>query len=282
MALLGAMKRSIDWARPPLPGHAPVHGVTLPELLTGLTIGLLLAWAAVGLLASTRALSRQTLDGAELMAQANNAMRLIGSQLRQAGAVELQPLNPMAPLSEHSFVYSPHFDGLDLDGDGVGDGGPVWGLDGPQGSADTLLLSFENRSASISPDCLGAGTAKNLHRVDSRFFVSRGRLMCQGSSNAATPQPVADSLEDFQVRYALRLGNDNRATLQWLDADQMAGRWPQVIAVQVCLQMVGAVGGPRLEGASFQGCNGLDQAREGHRRIVLRNTFVMRGGGRVR
>lgn len=276
------MKRSTVLSPSPVPGQGPVRGLSLLELLTGLAIGLLLALAAVGLLASTRALSRQTLDGAELMAQANNAMRLIGSQLRPAGAVELQPLNPMAPLSEHTFVYSPHFDGLDLDGDGVGDGGHVWGLDGPQGSADTLVLSFENRSASISPDCLGAGTAKALHRVDSRFFMSRGRLMCQGSSNAATPQPVAEALEDFQLRYALRLGTGDSATVQWLDADQISGRWPQVLAVQVCLQMVGAVGGPRLEGPSFQGCNGLDQAHEGRRHIVLRNTFVLRGVGRVR
>ncbi len=276
------MRLSNVLPRAPVPCQGAVRGVSLPELLAGLAIGLLLALAAVGLLASTRVLSRQTLDGAELMAQANNAMRLIGSQLRPAGAVELQLLNPAAPLSEHTFVYSPHFDGLDLDGDGVGDGGHVWGLDGPQGSADTLVLSFENRSASISPDCLGAGTAKTLHRVDSRFFVSGGRLMCRGSSNAATPQPVAESLEDFQVRYALRLGSGDLATLQWLDADQMAGRWPQVLAVQVCLQMVGVVGGPRLEGPSFQGCNGLDQAQEGRRHIVLRNTFVLRGLGHVR
>jgi len=276
------MKRSTVLPRSPGPCRGPVRGVSLPELLTGLAIGLLLALAAVGLLASSRVLSGQTLDGAELVAQANNAMRLIGSQSRPAGAVELQLLNPTAPLSEHTFVYSSQFDGLDLDGDGVADGGHVWGLDGRQGSADTLVLSSENRSASISPDCLGAGTAKTLHRVDSRFFVSRGRLMCRGSSNAAVPQPVVESLEDFQVRYALRLGAGDSATLQWLDADQMAGRWPQVLAVQVCLQLVGAVGGPRLEGRSFQGCNGLDQAHEGRRHIVLRNTFVLRGVGRVR
>lgn len=279
------MTLSPFFLRAPASGWGPargVRGVSLPELLLGLAIGLLVAWAAVGLLASTRVLSRQTVDGAELMAQANNAMRLIGHQLRPAGAIELLALNPSAPPSEQVFVYSPHFDGLDLDGDGVGDGGHVWGQDGPQGTPDTLVLSFENRSAGITPDCLGAGTAKALHRVDSRFFMREGRLMCRGSSNPAAPQPVADSLEDFQLRYALRLGADDGATLQWLDADQMAGRWPQVRAVQVCLQVVGAVGGPRLEGASFQGCNGLDQVHDGRRHIVLRNTFVLRGVGRVR
>lgn len=263
------------------PWSRPVRGMTLPALLVGLTIGLLVAFSAVGLLASTRVLSRQTLDGTELMAQANNAMRLIGSQARPAGAVELQPLHPAASVSDQTFVFSPDFDGLDLDGDGVADEGHVWGQDGPQGKPDTLVLSFESRSASISPDCLGAGTAATLHRVESRFFMKQGRLLCLGSSNPKTPQPVADSLEDFQVRYALRLGAGDSATQQWLDADQMAGRWPQVVAVQVCLQMVGAVGGPYLEGRSFQGCNGLDQVHDGRRHLVLRNTFVLRGKGQV-
>lgn len=272
--------------RPPDRGiaacHGQMRGVLLPELLTGLTIGLLVAMAAVGLLASTRVLSRQTLDGVDLMAQANNAMRLIGSQLRPAGAVELDMLDPAAPLSEQRFAYSQRFEGLDLDGDSAPDGGHVWGQDGPGGGPDTLALSFEARSPSISPDCLGAGTSKSLQRVESRFFVSRGRLMCLGSSNPAVPQPVADSLEDFQVRYALRSGVGVGATQQWLDAAQIAGRWRQVVAVQVCLQMVGGVAGPHLTGRSFRACRGVEQAHDGRRHVVLGQTFVLRGMGRVR
>lgn len=276
------MKWSVFHRQAPEVRHRPAHGVSLPDLLTGLAVGLLVALAAVGLLASTRVLSRQTLDEAELMAQANNAMRLIGSQARPAGAVELLPLNPTSPPAEQSFVYSQRFDGLDVDGDGLADGAYVWGLDGPTGAGDTLVLSFENRSASITPDCLGAGTAKGLHRVDSRFFLREGRLMCQGSSNPGTAQPVAESLEDFQVRYALLQGVGGAATLQWLDAAQVAGRWLQVLAIQVCLQRVGSVGGPRLEGRSFLACSGLEQAHDGRRHIVLRNTFVLRGAGRPR
>lgn len=271
--------------RPPWPDrarHCAAQGVSLPEMLAGLAIGLLVALAAVGLLASTRVLSRQALDEAELMAQATNAMRLIGSQARPAGAVELLPLNPASPGAEQRFAFSPRFDGLDLDGDGVGDRSHVWGLDGPEGFGDTLVLSFENRSASITPDCLGAGTAKALYRVDSRFFMRAGRLMCQGSSNPATAQPVAESLEDFRVRYGLLQGAGAATSLQWLAAGQVAGRWRQVSALQVCLQMVGAVGGPRLAGRTFRACNGLEQAHDGRLHIVLRHTYALRGVGRMR
>jgi len=270
---------------PPWPVRArsrAAPGVSLPELLAGLAIGLLVALAALGLLASTRVLSRQALDEAELMAQATNAMRLIGSQARPAGAVELLALNPASSLAAQSFVFSRRFDGLDLDGDGVGDQGHVWGLDGPEGGGDTLVLSFESRSAGITPDCLGAGTAKALSRVDSRFFMRAGRLMCQGSSNPAAAQPVAESLEDFRVRYGLLQGSGAATTLQWLAAGQVAGRWRQVSALQVCLQMVGAVGGPRPAGRSFRACNGLEKAHDGRQHLVLRHTFALRGVGRMR
>ena len=169
-------------------------GFSLLELMVGLAIGLLVVGAAVGFLASNRVMSSQSIDQAELMAQANHAMRLIGNQLRPAGAVELRAVNPGAPTVDQTFAFSNRFDGLDIDGDGQPDGGYVWGQDGVQGGPDTLLLSFESRSPSMTPDCLGAGTAAPLARVDSRFSVSTGRLLCQGSSNAGAPQPVAESL----------------------------------------------------------------------------------------
>lgn len=259
-----------------------MQGLSLLELLVGLAVGLLVAMAAVGFLASTRVISSQSIDEAELTAQANNAMRLIGSQLRPAGAVELQALSPAAALVDQTFVFSNRFDGLDLDGDGQTDGGYVWGQEGAAGAPDTLVTSFESRSAGMTPDCLGAGTAATMQRVDSRFFVGSGRLLCQGSSNAGAPQPVAESLEDFQLRFAVRTGDGNAASQQWLNADQVAARWRQVRAVEVCLQMVGALGGPRLEGAQFVGCRGTPQAQDGRRHIVLRNVFVIRGAGRLR
>lgn len=259
-----------------------MQGLSLLELLIGLAVGLLVVLAAMGFMASTRVIASQSIDEAGLMAQANNAMRLIGSQLRPAGAVELQALSPAAALVDQVFVFSSRFDGLDLNGDDRGDGEYVWGREGTAGAPDTLAMSFESRSARMTPDCLGAGTAATLQRVDSRFYLSNGGLLCQGSSNTVIPQPVAESVEDFQVRFAVRTGDGNAASQQWLNADQVAGRWRQVKAVEVCLQLVSASRGPWLNGSQFVGCGDTPQAQDGRRHIVLRNVFVIRGAGRLR
>lgn len=258
------------------------RGVSLLETLIGLAVGLLVVLTAVGFLASTRLISSHSTDEAGLMAQANNAMRLIGSQLRPAGSVELLALNRTAALVDQVFVFSNRFDGLDLDNDRQPDGGYVWGQEGANGASDTLVLSFESRSARMTPDCLGAGTAASLGRVDSRFYLRTGRLLCLGSGNPNFAQPVAESVEDFQVRYAVRSGDGATARQQWTQADRMDGLWRQVRAVEVCLQMVGTLGGPRQEGRQFVGCNGQAQAYDGRRHIVLRNVFVIRGAGRLR
>src|SRR5690606_38077148 len=66
------------------------RGVTLIELLVGITIGLLTIAVAMGALMVSRGVSGTVSDSALIQQQASYAFRVIGQQLRQAGSVKLK------------------------------------------------------------------------------------------------------------------------------------------------------------------------------------------------
>jgi len=249
-------------------------GLSMVELLVGLTIGVFVLIAALGSLVLTRTSGTVIADSASLISQGNQAMRLIGFHLRQGGAIELRPVDPAAAPGSRLYQFSDLFNGND------GTGRVVEGVEGGA-SPDTLIISYETRTDAVSRDCLGAATAAGLPRVQNRFFVSAQSLMCEGSSGG-TAQAVLDQIEDFQVGYWVRQGAAPASTLVLRDASQVAGAggWANVVAVEVCLQLPGTISShPTAAGSTFLNCRDVATAQDGRQRLVLRSTLHLRNQG---
>ncbi len=179
--------------KPPSPdlSHLPhtQRGLSLVELLIGITIGLLVVIAALGSLSFTQVTSTAVGDSARLQQRANSAFRTMGFQLRQAGATEVAQAGPAVRFS------SGQFNGWN------GAGRNLDGVEGSGSTPDTLRLSYEDGSG--ARDCLGnPPTTTAGIRVDNVFYVDAGRLMCKGADG--TIQAILDGVEDFQVTYGLQ------------------------------------------------------------------------------
>ncbi|MET1115508.1 MAG: prepilin-type N-terminal cleavage/methylation domain-containing protein, partial [Comamonas sp.] len=73
----------------PSPSRRLQQGLTLIELLVGLTIGLMTITVAIGTLMISRQVSGATGEASQLQQQAAQAFRTIGQQARQAGSLRL-------------------------------------------------------------------------------------------------------------------------------------------------------------------------------------------------
>lgn len=246
-------------------GRPGQGGATLIELVTALAAGMLVVLAALATLALLQTSATLQGDASRLQQRIEVALHAIGWQLRQAGAVELRR------LPDGTVSFSTAFDGY------AGTGHAVSGDDGAQGRPDTLRVSHEDNAT--SRDCLGNRPNGNLAgvRVDSRFAVVSGELRCLGANAQTGAQVLIDGVEDFQVRYGLRDGGAAGALRRYVDAAGIAGRWSEVRAVSVCLQVRGE---GRLDAgsgtASPAGCNGNSLPADGRLRRVARATFHLR------
>jgi type IV pilus assembly protein PilW len=250
------------------------QGVSIIELLVGLTIGLLVVAAALGTLLISRGTSASVTDMSQLQQQGSYALRVIGMQFRQAGSIEV--IKTPAAL----YAFDDHFVGFD--------GGPtvVTGSDGANGLADKVSVSNQPSTvlATQRRDCLGTEVTTGI-RMDSTFYVDKGQLYCKGTAQgqgAAPNQPVIGNVADFQVSYRVQTASGTQAMTA--TAVEAATLWPSVTAIEICLDLQGAEGSnPNL--GSYQTCQ-LDSkgaaaraSRAGRLHLVYRNVFDLRTQG---
>ncbi len=257
--------------RPGFVGTSPrsQRGVSLVELLVGLTIGLLVIAAAIGTLVISRSASSTVSDASQLQQQGAYALRTMGMQMRQAGSIEL-----MKVVAPQGFEFNNEFSGV------AGAGQRVTGLEGAGGAPDTVTISNQpSQLASQARDCLGNSAAAGLGHIDSSFFVENGQLYCLGTNAASGKQSVIGNVADFQVRYRLVSGAAPNQTTRLLTADEVpaAGGWASVNAVETCLDLQGNDTGQPASG-NYINCQGATTARNGRLHLVLRNVFNLRTG----
>lgn len=270
---------------------AAQRGLSLMELLVGITIGLLVVIAALGTLASTQLTSTTVGDSARLQQKADFIFRSMGFQLRQAGAIDIAAPAPGSEVVAYSTAFT-GYGGL------TSPNLIVSGLEGASSSPDTLRVSYEEQ-VGVSRDCLGnlpIGTTTVDRRVDNQFSIgtgaNAGRLMCLGNGSA-TPQALADGVEDFQVTYGVRtvatpaLPIAPPAVRVPDDANYRefkAGTPPfgtaatpnAVNSITVCLQLRGDLRDDARKLGGITGCGGTTVAADGFMRRVYRNTFLLR------
>lgn len=274
----------------PAPSALGQRGATLLEMMVGVTIGLLVVLAAVGTVVLTRQSGSTIADSTLLTSQATNALRTIGSQIRQAGAIETLPSIPTAAAGEQSFVFSPVYDGLDIPGGNARWDGPVttaglqttisvFGTEGGA-AADTLNVSYQDLGADITRDCIGnaaPAAAANI-RIENFFSLNGTTFQCAGGSSPGTPPPIADDVEDFQVNYIVETLAGGQPVHQLVNATGVAGLWSQVIGVEICLQVRGQRTDYPTTG-TFVDCRGANTSHSGRIHKVFRNTYFLRNLG---
>lgn len=238
-------------------------GVALLDMLVGLALGAMVIAAALGTLSMSRQASASVGDLSLLHTQGAFALRVIGRHLRQAGALE-----PVHAVPTDLYVFDDRFIGFA--------GGPnaLSGADGTGTAADTLSVSHQNAGASDSHrlDCLSE-VVRNGERIDSTFFVLGTELRCR---TTAKNQALIGHVADFQVMYRVRHGerDTRRLSAAELTAQSL---WPEVRAVEVCLDLQGEGSAASAGGADgYHNCHGADTPRGGRQRLLLRHVFDLR------
>jgi type IV pilus assembly protein PilW len=232
-----------------------VQGYTLPELLIGLSLGLMViaaATAAYGVSRQTWA-SMAAIDAVH--ANARMGLRKIREHAHIAGAAYLD--KSASPNIQLSGSYNP--DQPDLQGE--------------NGNKTEEHVALGHWSNVYDRDCLG-NQPSGTQAIRNDFKLNTNKeLTCKDLSPASSSyQALAEGVEDFQVRYAQ--ANPATQSLQWKTADQVTAM-SQVLAMEVCLR-VASVKTVSSGSTTSQGCMGETVAADGRLRRVFRRVITLR------
>jgi type IV pilus assembly protein PilW len=216
------------------------HGITLIDLMVGITIGLLVVMVATGSLMATRVAGRTISDSAALEQKASLIMLQIGQQITQAGAV-VAISNSGDAVSDMPYIS---FDTSAIGGiNAVNPSVSIYGADGGAGS-DSLVVSYtapnDTDGAVPARNCIGTSSTAvgTQERVVSQFFIDGTNLVCNNDTatpSTAAKQPIASNVVAMKVKYLLINGSD-QVTLQNASAGMA---WANVVGVQICLEVQG-------------------------------------------
>ncbi|MDR2155868.1 MAG: PilW family protein [Burkholderiaceae bacterium] len=294
------------------------RGVTLIELMVGITLGLLVVATAMAALMVSRGVSGTVSDASNMQQQAAYALRVIGGQLRQAGLLKLAVVDTSLaaddPAATHAFevaaLDSPESDfNFDLDQPQT----LLSGVDGGGAEADTLSVGFRRYQdhvfanpagsgaayVTLARNCLGGPGESDGHQlVQSVFSVALDpktgvpQLYCAG--NSATRQAIVENVADFQIRYLVQdVSAPGVPKLRYLLAASVT-HWAAVQGVEVCLALYGDERIDMPTGSTYTGCDGngdgvpdvidmtgaaLPEARRNRMHLVFRNVFQLRSMG---
>jgi type IV pilus assembly protein PilW len=268
--------------------------MTLIEFMVGITIGLLVALAAVGSIIITRSSARSMTDSAALEQQATLVMAQIGQQITQAGAINayLAGTSPNAGISGTGITANGASAGAKIMFDtryiGVSQTNPGLSVFGQSGgnAPDNLTITYaqpNDTGGASAQNCNGTAAdntvlppgPNNAPRVVNIFSVNTatGDLRC-GSDKAGAAQPIVGNVVDMRITYLL--GGSN-VTYQTVAQVAAANTWASVSGIQVCLEMKGdPTQAPQQ--TLTQDCRGNSNAvrNDGSVHRVFRQTFYLR------
>lgn len=243
-------------------------GVTLVELMVGITIGLLTVAVATGALMVSRGVSGTVSDASQLQQQASYAFRVIGQQLRQSGSIRLN----MAPKSAAAVVdaadpvafeaayinpadpsdaFHPKTNSIN------GQDTPVQLITGYRNYVESLYTTASTASdASQFRNCLGENGTDAIVRSTFGYDNVKFELTCAGTGAA---QPLIQNVADFQIRYLSQTGgNTGDPKIQYINAATAAADWTQVFGVEVCIVIFGTEVIDVPAGSVYKGCDGTN------------------------
>lgn len=265
-------------------------GASLMELMVGITIGLLVVLAALGSLVYTKVSSTTMVDATRLQQKADLAFRIISFQTLQAGSMELN--NNTTSLDPGTVTLSAAYTGIDTAL--TLQPTVIASVHGEKGDGtttqDILRISYQDNGIDALPstfrDCLGQTTAaatKGISVTNTFTFLpvagAGGDLRCQGAAAGATPQPILDGVEDFQVTYGVRTVAAGVENFRYFTADNVTD-WSNIQTINICLQLRGdSRGNPRpgwTIANAIPPCGTVLDTNDGYLRRVYRRTFSLR------
>lgn len=276
--------------------HHRQRGLSLIEVLVGLTIGLLIVGIALGGVQISRQLASTTSEAARLQQQATFALRVIGAQVRQAGALQLNlafnqtppagilslEIDPADPVAfDTSFDRKTQaLDSSSAEPLQVGYAQYEERLRDPASPTDTMAKSQLRDCLGNEPGSTIVGSGFYLKKADSTDLT--GPLLCLGSSNN-TPQPIIADVADFQVVWLRQQVVNGVPQLQRVNATTAEEDWSQIYGVEVCIEMAGSevidTGTSTYRPCSWT--SGPGSARGNRLRMVYRSTFQTRSQGNL-
>lgn len=238
------------------PARHRAHGLTLTEMMVGLSAGLLVTMAGI----STLLLARQGFQTASDQSLNFDSGRLavdqVARSVRMAGS---PPFDPATVTAGISFALP----------------GNVLALEGVEGgtSPDSLIVRYWSNQAydaarMVGADCLGQAVGVGLV-VNTFSVTTSGSLACVGNGTgaSATPTPVASNVTDLQVRYGISATAEDHSAVRFVDATTVTSdlAWSRVRNVELCVEVTapdkrpgaGASPGLNCRGAAFPNDNRL-------------------------
>jgi type IV pilus assembly protein PilW len=236
------------------------QGFTLIELMVGLAIGLLVVGVSLGALLTTHTSGTYSNETNNLNNQARQSLRIVANIVRTAGARELVDGGGQVYFDDGLTSLSPSQPNV-----------IVTGTDGSGTLADSLTIATENRAGVIA-GCSGIAVPSSTTTIRSILSVTGTTLMCEDNASGGA-RPMLDGVEDLQVKYLVR---DAVLGTALVDGSAItAANWQNVIAIQLCLQVVGNDTSQTGVG-NFTNCKSQSIANDGRVRLVLWNTFSIR------
>lgn len=228
------------------------QGFTLVELMSAMTIGMILLLVIGTVFTSSRQVFRVQEDNARIQESGRFALEVLGRSIKQAGHAEIP------------------FTGLK-----VGFTGTAITGTGDPGEADTLTVQYDGAG---DRDCGGGAPATGSDIIQNYFNLDAAnrRLRCRGDTDPVPPAPGAgpvgivllENVEDFQVLYGIDTTGDQSVDRY----DSLPADWNQVITTRVCVLIRSDQTNIVPAGSSYLNCNGAAVAVPADRR--LRRAFT--------
>ncbi|WP_310625270.1 PilW family protein [Limnohabitans sp.] len=238
----------------------PQRGLTLPELLLGLGLGLLVTAAGLSAYGSSQQTWAAMAAADAVHANARMALHTVREQAHLAGGVYLSASNS----SEG---------GITVDLSPTEEAGQA-ALAGVEGSKYVESLRLGHWHAFDALDCQG-NTSSTQATVSNHYKLNTNKeLTCKDLNlSGSTYQALAEGVEDFQLRYAE--ANPSSQTMQWKTADQVSAM-SQVMAIEVCLRVasINTVHNAKPN-ADQTGCQGEALAADGRVRRVFKRVMTL-------
>lgn len=268
-------------------------GMTLIELMVGITIGLATITVALGALMVSRGVSGTVSDASQLQQQAAYGFRVFGQQLRQAGSLRLNLASQKQATTPIDTADPVAFETKATDFDPAVN--TLSGKDSPSASEFKLTTGYRNYTESLTSaadasqfrNCLGQLDAAKPTLVQSQFALNTttNELVCAGSDG--TRQPILQNVSDFQVRYLVQtdalLGDPK---IQYVTATAVGADWTRVFGIEVCLSLYGTEAIELPAGSSYKNCDGTDVdmttltgTRKNRMHMTFRSVYQLRSQG---
>jgi prepilin-type N-terminal cleavage/methylation domain-containing protein len=236
-------------------------GYTLPELLIGMALSLLVIAAAMSAYGTSMQTWNAMAAADAVHANARIALRNIREQAHMAGAAYLKPNSNSDGKFTVEVSSREHMDQA--------------AVAGVNGTKNVESLTLGHWHALDASDCQGnTGSTHTSVRNDYKLNTNK-ELSCKDLNlNNSTYQALAEGLEDFQLRYAE--ANPSTQTIQWKTANQVTDM-TQVLAIEVCLRVasIHTVHNTKPD-SKLKGCQDEALPSEGRLRRTFKRVVALR------